>query len=272
MSLSGYAAVIALALLEGALVALPRADALEALGNLRSPAWAALLPGSIVIGTYAPLVTRSAALVLVGLAAIMTPVLATVAVLGVVRGSRAAGVVIGLAVTVAAALISGWAGQLSASVLTALGCLALGTALARLIPRPWVVVGMIGTCLADIALLASGAGHTAGMLIGDAMTSLHGPVFNQAGIGPVSVDYPDLIMAAVLGGFLAGRPQQMLAAGLLTTFGAAYGMLLPAAGFLPATVPIVLTLLLLEGQRLRGRRGAIAIGPAGGTTQLATAD
>ena len=79
MTASGYTAVIALATLEGALVALPKADALEPLRTLRSPAWAALLPGSIVAGTFLPLAMPSMALGLVLMAGVITPLLATVA-------------------------------------------------------------------------------------------------------------------------------------------------------------------------------------------------
>jgi len=51
----------------------------------------------------------------------------------------------------------------------------------------------------------------------------------------------------VLGGFLAGRHRQLLAAVLVTVLGAAYGLLLlPVAHLLPATVPIGLALLMLE--------------------------
>ncbi len=248
MTASGYAAVIALASLEGALVALPRADALEPLRTLRSPAWALLLPGSILVGTFVPLLMPSMALGLVVMAGVMTPLLATVAVLEVVRGPRLALLAMAAAFAVIAALISGWAGELSATALTALGCLAIGTAIARLIPSRWFVAGVVGMCLADVALLASGVGRSAAVLMATATADVHGPVFTQAMIGRVSTDYPDLVLAAVLGGFLAGRHRQLIAAVLVTTIGAAYGLLLlPIEHLLPATVPIALTLILLEG-------------------------
>ena len=128
-----------------------------------------------------------------------------------------------------AALISGWAGQISAAALTALGCLALGTALARMIPGRWFVLGVIGTCLADVALLASGIGHSAAILMASATADVHGPVFSQADIGRVSTDYPDLVLAAVLGGFLAGRHRQLLAALLVTATGASLWTAAPTA-------------------------------------------
>ena len=192
------------------------------------------------------------ALGLIVMAGVMTPLLATVAILEVARGPKRAMLALAFVLAVVAALISGWAGQISASVLTALGCLALGTAIVRLIPRDWIVLGVLGMCLADVALIASGAGHSAGALMAIAARDVHGPVFSQAGIGRFSTDYPDLVLAAVLGGFLAGRHHQLLAAVLVTTIGAAYGMLLlPVASALPATVPIGLTLLLLEAASAR---------------------
>jgi hypothetical protein len=203
---------------------------------------------------------------LIVLAGIITPLLATVAVLAVVRTPRAAQIAIALALGVVALRITGWEEQLSATLVTALGCLALGTAIARLIPRRWVVLGAVGMCLADVALLASGIGHTAGVLMAAASANAHGPVFTQATIGPISTDYPDLVFAAVLGGFLAGRHQQLLAAALVAAFGVAWGMLLPFAGALPATVPIGLTLCVLEARHLRGALGRLVVralsGPA----------
>ena len=72
-------------------------------------------------------------------------------------------------------------------------------------------------------------------------------IARQADIGRVTTDYPDLVLAVVLGGFLAGRHRQLLAAVLVTLLAAAYGLLLlPIAHLLPATVPIALTLLMLE--------------------------
>ena len=165
--------------------------------------------------------------------------------------------VLAFALAVIAALISGWEGQVSATALTALGSLAVGTALARLIPRRWFVLGVLGMCLADVALLASGVGGSAAALMASATRVVHGPSLSQADIGRVTTDYPDLVLAAVLGGFLAGRHRQLLAAVLVAVLGAAYGLLLlPIAHLLPATVPIGLALLVLES--VDARRAAKA--------------
>lgn len=264
MNLAGCAGVTALALLQGGLVALPRADALEVLSRVRSPAWAALLPGSILLGTFGPLALPSMASAIVLAGAIATPLLAAVAVIAVARGPRFALLVIALVLALAAALISGWERQLSATLLTALGSLALGCAVARLIPPRWVVIGVLVMAAADMVLLASGVGHTAGALLADADANAHGPVFDRAAIGPITVDYPDLVLAAMLGGFLARRDQQWAAAGLVFVLAACFGLLLPIQSELPATVPLALALLAVECMRFARRRRTLALpAPAG---------
>ena len=55
MTASKVTGLLALAMFESVLVALPRAGALASLRRLRSPAWAAVLPGAIVVGTFLPL-------------------------------------------------------------------------------------------------------------------------------------------------------------------------------------------------------------------------
>jgi hypothetical protein len=122
-------------MLEGALVVLPRADALQRLGRLRSPAWAALLPGSIMVGTFGFLALPRMAMGLGAVASVATPILSGVAAVTVVRGPRARMLASALTLLILAELMRGWPRELSASMVTGLGCLTLGVALARLIPR-----------------------------------------------------------------------------------------------------------------------------------------
>jgi hypothetical protein len=260
MNLASVIAVAALAILEGALVALPRADALQPLRRLRSPAWAAFLPGMIVVGTFGVLELHSIAFGLVVLAAVATPMLAIVAVLTVVRvyptfrGQRAVLVLLVVVLAGLGVLDDGWVAQLSASVLTALGCLAFGIAIVRLIPRGWVPVGVLAMCAVDVALLALGIGQSATAVMASATAHFHGPSFDNATVGPISTDYPDLVLAAVLGGMVAGDTAvQRQAAVLVTTLVALYGLLLAFVSILPATVPIALTYMLLRSGRFRQR-------------------
>jgi hypothetical protein len=259
MSLSGIGQALALATLLGGLVALPRADALDRLHRLRSPLWAAVLPGSIVLGTAAPLAAHSMALALVVLAAVATPPLAALAVLAVVRGPRAPLLGLAVAAGALAPIAGGWAGELSTTLLTALGCLALGTALARLIPVRWMLAGMLCMCAADVALLAAGAGHSAAAMIAGAAIHVPGAVFDQAQVGQLTLDYPDMVLAAVLGGCLTGRHGHRRGAALVAALAACCFALAPAGSMWPATVPIVVAVIVLRTVGLPRERHVTAL-------------
>jgi hypothetical protein len=78
----------------------------------------------------------------------------------------------------------------------------------------------------------------------------HGPMLDHATIGAVSIGYPDLVLAGMLGGFLAPESSlQRRTALLLVTIVAAYGLLLPLIRILPATVPIALAFVLARWKR-----------------------
>jgi hypothetical protein len=237
MTLPAFGGIAAISLLQGALVALPKRNALRRLARLRSPAWAVVLPGSIVIGTFGIQALPPAATGLVVLAGIATPLLSGVAALWVLRGPRAAGLAVIPALLVVATVFRGVTGEVSAGILTGLGCSTLGVALVRLIPRQFILMAVLGMCAIDVALLAIGAGQPAAALMAQAEAHVHRPVFAHTMISGISIDYPDLVLAAVLGGVIAGRRAQLGTALLVTILATAYGMLLPAVHTLPATVP-----------------------------------
>jgi hypothetical protein len=157
-----------------------------------------------------------------------------------------------------AAPLGGWPGQLAARSVTALGCLTLGVGIVRLTPAPWLTFGVLGMCAVDVVLLASGVGQPTAALLSGTTAGGGLPTFHHAQLGTITVDYPDLVLAAVLGGILAGRPAQPRAAVLVATLAGAYAGLLAVAPVLPATVPLALGLILLErgtvARRRSGRR------------------
>lgn len=252
-------AVLALAVLQGSLVALPAAGSLSRLCRLRSPAWAAVLPGSILVGTFAPLWHPSLASAIVLLAALATPVLALVAAVDVARGRGALLIAAAPALVLAVVLAPGAIGDVAASIVTAFGCMAAGVALTRLIPRGWLVAAIGLMCALDVLLLAVGLGEPAALRIADAAARFHGHAFAAATIGPVTTDYPDLVLAGVVGGLLAGRPLQRRAAATLTLLATAAGMLLPVIHMVPSTIPIALTFASSSAGLARARANA-AIG------------
>lgn len=254
VSLSLHSALsgIPASVLEGALVLLPRARTFPVLSRMRSPAWTALLPVSIVAGTFGLLLAPGLASPTVLAAAITTPLLALVAVLAVVRARLLVGLV-AIAAGVLAIGTDGLGGHVGTGVVTALACLTVGAALQRLIPGRWLLLGVVAMSLVDIVLLLSGPGYHETAVLAAAQTNFHGPRFTGARIGGTTIGYPDLFLAALLGAALAGRRAQAWGAGLLMILAVAYDSMLAPGRLLPATVPIALTLAAVGLARHRRR-------------------
>jgi hypothetical protein len=266
-------AYCSLAALQGVLVALPRPSGSAVWSRLRSPAWALLLPGALMVGTFGVLAVPHGATGLAALAEVATPVLVGPAVLGVVRGPRQAWLAAVPLLGASALALHSWPAALAASLLTALGCLTLGAALVRLTPLPWLVAGIAAMCIVDVALLATGVGQPAAAQLETALRHSGLPEFHRAQIGSMNRDYPDLVLAAVLGTALAGHARQRTAALLVAILASANGLFFLVADMLPATVPLgVAAVAVVALERRRGRtrgpsaqrRRAPAVrGPAG---------
>jgi hypothetical protein len=240
-------------LLEGALVLLPRPAPFSRLARLRSPAWTALLPISIIVGTFYLLVAPGLASPTVLAAAVTTPLLAFIAVVAVVR-ARLAMLPVAAVAGALAIWATGMSGHVGTGIITALACLTVGAALQRLIPGRWLMLGVVAMSVVDIALLLSGPGYHQTALLAAAQNNFHGPRFTGARLGGTTIGYPDLFLAALLGSALAGRRAQLRAAGLLTALAVAYDSMLSPGRLLPATVPIALTLMAVAGARYAARQ------------------
>ena len=275
------AAYLTLAALQGALVAMPRLGRSARWTRLRSPGWAVALPGALFVGTFGVLESPRLTTALVTLAALGTPVLVGLAVLGVLRGSRCAWLAGAAVLGVAVVTLHSWPAQLAASVLTALGCLTLGAALVRLTPLPWLAAGIAAMCVLDVAFLGAGVGQPAAAKLNEALARSSLPNFHQAMLDGVKKDYPDLVLAGVLGNTLAGHARQLTAAVLVAVLVSLNGVFFLVADMLPGTVPVAAAaavIALLERRASRGRvttrrararvRPAPTLAPAlqGGTT------
>jgi hypothetical protein len=248
LSLHSALAGVPAATLEAGLVIVPQAEPFRRLGRLRSPLWTALLPGSIIVGTFGLIVLpRSASTALLA-SAVTTPLLALVAVLAVVRARKLL-LPIAAAAAGLALLATGRPGQLGAAVVTALACLTIGAALQRLIPPRWLLAGVVAMSAADVALLAFGPGYHQTVVLAAAASTFHGPSFTGARVGGTTIGYPDLFLAALLGTYLAGGRSQRLGALVLGGLVIAYDSLLSPGVLLPATVPIALTLIIVQLSR-----------------------
>jgi hypothetical protein len=262
VSLSLHSAVtgVPASVLEGALVLLPRARPFPGLARLRAPAWAALLPVSIIAGTFGLLIAPGLASPTVLAAAVTTPLLALVAVLLVVR-ARLFVLPLAAASGALAVWATGLGGHVGTGVITALACLTVGAALQRLIPGRWLLVGVAAMSVVDITLLLAGPGYHETAVLAAAQTNFHGPRFTGARIGGTTIGYPDLFLAALMGTSLAGQRAQAWAAGLLVVFAVAYDSMLSPGLLLPATVPIALTLgvvWLVRHHRRRARHARLS--------------
>ena len=89
-------------------------------------------------------------------------------------------------------------------------------------------------------------------------------MFDRAQLGPVSLDYPDLVLAAVLGGFLAGQRGQRYAAILVTVLAATCFVVVPSDVMCPATVPVAMALIALRAAGFPRSRevGTLVLQPA----------
>ena len=110
-------------------------------------------------------------------------------------------------------------------------------------------------CVVDVVLLATGVGEPAAHLMESALTHSALPEFDRAHLGSIHRDYPDLVLAAVLGSALAGHARQLTGGVLVAVLSAANGALFLVATVLPATAPIgVATLVLVALERRPGVR------------------
>jgi hypothetical protein len=247
---------VALAVLQAACVALPRAGGAPPwLRRLRGRAWALIAPASIVAVVAAVGAASAVADGLAWLALIAVPPLAAVALARSAHGARPAA-----GVTVAAGLLAvAWAakgtlaGDAAAGLLTALSCVALGWLLAAVTPVLPLKAGIVVMAAIDAYLVFSNElqGPNATLVAAAPLPSL--PQLQFAALRGASLGYGDLFVAGVFGAILAvERRPQLRSAGLVLILALAFDLLFWVVDELPATVPVAAALLACEiGSRLR---------------------
>lgn len=238
-----------LLLLQAATIAAPR--------RLARPAWAArfqgvgwaLVPaGSIVVVIFAIRYVSGTATGLTYLALVAVPPLAAVALGWLIAGARPP---FSLAAVVLFALAwafhRGLVGDAAAALLSALSCVTLGVLLAAVTPARWLKLGILAMAAADTWLVVSDllqapnavllAAHPVGGL-----PQLQAEIF-----GTVTMGYGDLFVAALLGALLAADRRLQLRAAMLTfALAAVFDLLFLVVAELPATVPVAVSLIVVE--------------------------
>jgi hypothetical protein len=232
-------------------VAAPRAPGNPLLDRLSSRWWALILPLSIGVVIAAVALESASARFLTYLALVAVPPLAALALALFLRGGRPP-----LAVLAVPLFALAWAargtlsGEAAALALSALACVSLGWLLASVVPARWLKLGIYAMAATDAWLIASDLLQGPNAVINSAAPAGGLPQLQFVTFGSALMGFGDLFVAAVLGAVLArDRGLQLRGAALAAVVCLAFDLLFFAVDELPATVPIALTLAILELQR-----------------------
>ena len=220
----------------------------QRLRRMAGRGWAVVPLASIVLVVFAIRYVNDTATGLTYLALIAVPPLAAVALGWTMRGARL--VLVPLAAVlfaVAWAARGSLAGEGAAVLLSALSCITLGVLLSAVTPPTWLKVGIVLMAGADTWLVVSDLLQAPNASLIAAAPGGGLPQLQSEAFGSVSMGYGDLFIAAVLGAVLASDPRRQRLAALMTFVVAAlFDLLFFAVNELPATVPVALTLIILE--------------------------
>jgi hypothetical protein len=248
-----------LSLIQAALVAAPKPPLPALLERLQSRWWTLVLPLSIVVVISAIALDSASARFLTYLALVAVPPLAAAALAWLVRGAR-----LELALLVLPLFVLAWAakgslsGHSAALALSALACVTLGWLIACAVPPRWLKLGIYLMAAVDAYLVGSDLLQSPNAVLNTAAPGAGLPRLQLAHFGSAVMGFGDLFIAATLGALLASdRRLQLRGAVLAAVICLSFDLLFFAVDELPATVPIALTLAVLElaGRARPERRG-----------------
>jgi len=241
-----------LSLTQAVLVAAPRPAVPTLFAGLQNRSWALLLPLSILVVVAAIALDSAVADFLTYLALVAVPPLAALALGGVLRGGRPPLAFLAIPLFALAWAAKGsLSGQTAALLLSALACVSLGWLLVCLVPGRWLKLGIYGMAVIDAWLVGSSLLQQPNAVL-NAASPGDLPQLQFVSFGSAVMGFGDIFLAAVLGALLAAdRRLQLTGAALAATLCLGFDLLFFAVDTLPATVPIALTLAVLE---LRTRR------------------
>jgi hypothetical protein len=243
-------ATTALTALQAACVDGPQPPTPRWLGRLRGPAWAVIVPASIVVVVVAIGAASGVADGLTWLALIAVPPLAAIAL------QRAWPVAVAL-LAVAWAANHTLTGDIAAALLTALSCVTLGWLLATLTPAAPLKAGLIVMAAIDAYLVFSSQLDQPNATLIAAAPPADLPRLQFAQIAHASLGYGDLFVAGVLGGVLAAERRPRRGATILVlVLALVFNLLFWFFDTLPGTVPVAVAVVLLELGSIRSARRA----------------
>jgi hypothetical protein len=211
---------------------------------------------SIVVVVFAIRYVSDTATGLTYLALVAVPPLAAVALGWTARGSKPL-----VALVVAPLFVLAWAipktlvGEASAALLSALSCVTLGVVLAAVTPKAWMKAGIVLMAAADSWLVISDLLQAPNNALIAAHPVAGLPRLQSVIFGSVTLGYGDLFVAGLLGAVLAGEARRQGMGALLTlVFAGLFDLLFFVLNELPATVPVALALIAIEGWSFDRRR------------------
>ena len=248
--------ICVLTLVQSVLVTVPAAVEIPLVARFRGRWWA-LIPAASVIGVvFGVRAASGVADGLTYLALVAVPPLAAVALGWAMRASRP-----WFAIAAAVLFAVAWAdrrglvGEGAALLLDALSCVTLGALLVAVSPRALVKVGIVGMAVVDVWLVVSDLLQAPNAAVNAAAPIAHLPQLQRVVFGSAVMGYGDLFVAALLGGLLAAQPRLALRGAVIVGLvGLLMDLLFLVVRELPATVPIAITLLILEAGAWRARR------------------
>ena len=215
-------------------------------------AWSLVLPLSIAVVVAAIALDPAVADGLTWLSLIAIPPLAAAALGWAIRGSRPALALLAVPLlVVAVADTGGLAGDACAAALTALSAVTLGRLLAGGVPSVALKAGIVAMAAID-AVLVFGNQLQAPNAVLNAAVPLQGlPQLQYLDLHHASLGSGDVLVAAVLGGLLAGeRRTQLRLAALVLGLSVVWDALFFVVATVPATVPVAVALLVTEASKL----------------------
>lgn len=270
MTVLSFASYCGLCLVQGAIVLLPRAIRSSRLAALRARWPLVAVPAAAVTGvTFLPQVASLLAVGLSSLALALVPPLAALGIAWALRWRDWR-----LVPLVPALFAAAWAtpgspaGKGAALLLVSSSCVALAAVVVAIVPNVVAKVGIVLWAAADLSLALVHGLEQASRAITQAAPAV-GPLrsahlqqlqLQRVVLGPASMEYADLFVAALFGAVLAAQGRQRGSASLLI---AALSMSLAAfllvTNVIPATVPVAVALTLEELRFRRGRHARVRI-------------
>jgi len=241
-------------------VALPAAGLPRWLERYRSNKWVLILPLSIAVVIAAISAFPGTADVLTWVAFLLVPPGCALALGWAMHGARR-----WLALLAIPALAIAWAsqdtraGQIAALVLVAGSCVMVGRLLSGAAPLSLLKVGIVAMAVVDSILVFGNQLQAPNAVLEAARPGFGLPHLQSVAFGGATLGYGDLFIAGVLGGVLAAERGPQLAAALgVFVVALAWDQLFLVYDLLPATVPVAIVLVVIEGVRVTRRRAAPA--------------